>query len=35
LWFGEIPTALALTGMALIALASIDILLQGRKKPAA
>jgi drug/metabolite transporter (DMT)-like permease len=35
LWFAEIPTALALTGMALIVLASIDILLQGRKKPAA
>lgn len=32
LWLGEVPTPLALAGMALIALASIDLLLQGRKK---
>ncbi len=33
LWFGEVPGALAFTGMALIALASLDLLLQSRKKP--
>ena len=31
-WFGEVPTLLAFAGMALIALASLDLLLQGRKK---
>jgi len=31
LWFGEVPTALAFAGMALIALATLDLLLQSRK----
>lgn len=31
LWFGEAPAALALGGMAMIAAASIDLLLQSRK----
>lgn len=31
LWFGEIPTPLAFVGMALIALATLDLLLQSRK----
>ncbi len=34
LWFAEMPTVVALGGMALIVLASLDILLQSRKKPA-
>ncbi|HEX9466420.1 MAG TPA: DMT family transporter [Alphaproteobacteria bacterium] len=32
-WFGEVPSALALAGMVLIALASLDLLIQSRKKP--
>ena len=31
LWFAEVPTAVALGGMALIALASLDILFQSRR----
>lgn len=31
LWFGEVPSTLAFAGMALIALASLDLLLQGRR----
>lgn len=33
-WFGEVPALLAFAGMALIALASLDLLIQGRKKSA-
>lgn len=32
LWFGEVPATLAVGGMALIVLASLDLLLSGRKK---
>src|SRR5262249_276074 len=31
-WFNEVPTVVTLAGIALIAVASIDILLQGRKR---
>lgn len=31
-WFGEVPSTLAFSGMALIVLASLDLLIQGRKK---
>ncbi|MBV8536530.1 MAG: DMT family transporter [Alphaproteobacteria bacterium] len=31
LWFGEVPSLLGFAGMALIALATLDLLLQGRK----
>ena len=32
LWFGEVPTLLGFAGMALIALATLDLLLQSRKQ---
>lgn len=33
LWFGEVPSLLGFAGMALIALATLDLLLQSRKTP--
>ena len=32
LWFGEVPSPLGFAGMALIAFATLDLLLQGRKQ---